>query len=178
MARADLHGFARRLGIAICICLAPAACDQRNDEQQPAPKRFSGVMDDRYYVHPRVSGYGRTVVKGCCTFEIGRAQVTQLPGDVDGRLVRGQGYRLEMAFGNRLAPLGPEFKSSRQRSLDGVNVTEFKAGSQQYAMQATVPLSDEAATQGIDFPQLQAVGRCETAEGCRELERVLGSIRF
>lgn len=172
MGRADLCGLALSVGVLL------AACNQRNDEQQAAPKRFSGVIDDRYYVHPRVRGNGRTVVEGCCTFEIGRAQVTQLPGDVDGRLVRGQGYQLEIAFGNRLAPLGPEFKSSRQRSLDGVNVTEFKAGSQQYAMQATVPLADEAARQGIDFPQIQTVGRCETAEGCRELERVLGSIRF
>lgn len=178
MARVDLHGFAHRLGIAVCICALLAACNRRNDEQQAAPKRFSGVIDDRYYVHPRANGNGRTVVKGCCTFDIGQAQVTQLPGDVDGRLVRGQGYQLEIAFGSRLSPLPPGFRSDRQRRLDGVNVTEFEGGSQRYALQATVPLSDEAARQRIDFPQLQVVGGCETAAGCRELERVLGSIRF
>lgn len=176
MGRDDLHTAAFR-GLALLMVLL-AACNQRGSEQQASSKRFSGAMDDRYYVHPRVPGDGRLVIKGCCTFETAHTEVSQLLGDVDGRLVRGSGYQIEIAFGNRLAPLRPGFRSVGQRRVDGVNVIELKAGPNQYALQASVPLSDEAAKRGIDFPQLQVLGKCETADACRELERVLASIRF
>jgi hypothetical protein len=177
MARANLRGAAVK-GLALSLAILLAACNPRSDEDQTAQKRISSVTDDRYYIHPRVPANDRMVIKGCCTFEIAEAQVTQLPGDVDGRLIRGQGYQAELAFGTRLAALPPGFTRSGHRDLDGVTVTELKSGSQQYALQAIVPLSNQAAKKGIDFPQLQVVGRCETAKGCRELKRVLESIRF
>lgn len=155
-----------------------AACDSGTKESQNPSKRISGVTDGKFYVHPRANSIGNLVVKGCCTFNVGSDTVTQLTGDVDGRLVRGDGFRIEIAFGSRLVPIGPEFTPTGRREIDGVVVTDFKSGPRQLAMAATVPLSREVAEQGIDFPQLRVVGQCNTDDACRRLSEVVDSVRF
>jgi hypothetical protein len=175
MARAEVS--CARLAVAISIATLICSCNQ-NDHQRDRARRISGTVDQRYFVHPTVTGAKRMIVKGCCTFDVGTAEVKQLTGDVDGREVRGEDYRLEITFGFRLGPLPASFQRSTQRTIDGVNVVELRAPPNQFAVEATVPLSNEAAQHGIDFPELQAVGRCDTRRGCDQLQRTLASVRF
>lgn len=178
MDHANLLARSPLLAVGLLVWPFLGSCDMDKEQSKPAPKRFSGVTDDRHYVHPKVSQVGRMVVKGCCSFDFRGAEVSQLLGDVDGRLVRGPGYRIEIAFGHRIAPLGPAFTPAGHRNVDGVSVVFFRAGSRMYALQATIPLSREAVERGIDFPQVQAVGSCDGDEGCQRLKAALDSIRF
>lgn len=162
---------------AASLALLLVSCGQPDEPAQPET-RITGVTDERYYVHPKAEEPGRTVVKGCCTFDLGDAQVTQMTGDVDGRIVRGPGYELEIAFGDWLGPLPKPYEESGERTIDGVKVTEFRGKPRQFALTATVPLSQEAIARRVDFPQLQVSGRCDGPAACARLEMIMRSIRF
>lgn len=155
-----------------------ASCDSQTEQSPSVPKRISGVVDDRYYVHPKITEPGRTGVKGCCSFDLDAAKVTKLLGDIDGRQVEGNGFQMEIAFGSRIPPLNSPFALTERRQIDGVSAAFLQAGSRRYALEATVPLSREAENEKIDFPRLQVVGTCDGTSGCERLADALKSVRF
>ena len=166
----------------LLACIALAGCD-RGSDKEPRSTELSGPVGTELSVHPRNVAGDRLLIAGCCTFDVQDAQVTKLEGDVDGRMVEGNGYRVEISFGNGLARRPLSTTAPSTLNIDDVTLRKFRpasAGQKEpdllYA--AIVPLNAEAQRRRVRSPGLEVRAWCATPAGCQAATRLVEGIRF
>ena len=181
---ADRGNASIKAASALACIAALAGCD-RGSDKEPRPTELSGPVGTEYSIHPRVKVGDRLLIEGCCTFDVGRARITKLEGDVDGHMVEGNGYRVEISFGNGLArrPLSAAVLSTL--SIDGVALSKFRLANPgrkepDLLYTAIVPLDAEAQRRRVRVrsPGLEVRAWCRTAEGCQAATRLIEGVRF
>lgn len=163
-------------------CLALAGCD-RGSDKEPRPTELSGPVGTEYSIHPRNVTGDRLLIAGCCTFDVGRARTTKLEGDVDGRMVEGDGYRVEISFGNGLARRPLSTAALSTLNIDGVTLRKFRPASPgenepELLYAAIIPLDADAQRRRVRSPGLEIRAWCATAASCEAATRMVEGIRF
>ncbi len=162
--------------------IALAGCD-RGSEKEPRPTELSGPVGTEYSIHPRNVAGDRRLIAGCCTFDVGQARITKLEGDVDGRMVEGEGYRVEISFGNGLARRPLSAAAPSTLNIDGVTLRKFRPASPgqkepDLLYAAIVPLDAEAQRRRVRSPGLEVRAWCATTASCQAATRLVEGIRF
>ena len=163
--------------------LVLGACDSPPGGERSDNRQISGPVGTEYSVHPRFQAEGRTIVAGCCSFEAAGASIRRLEGDLDGREVKGPGYRAIISFGNGLARAAAPGAPSSVSLLDGVKLEKRvveggKAGEPRVSYRALVPLDDRAKARNVLEPGLEITGWCDSPSACARLGAILDSMRF
>lgn len=96
------RGVASTGAMVALVAIALASCG-RSSREEPRSIELSGPIGTEHSVHPRHETTGWTILRGCCCFDTSSARVIRLEGDVEGRRIEGDGFWIEVSFGNGIA---------------------------------------------------------------------------
>lgn len=176
------RGYASIKAASLLACVALAGCD-RGSDKEPRSTELSGPVGTEYSIHPRNRGGDRLLIAGCCTFDVGSARIIKLEGDVDGRMVEGDGYRVEISFGNGMARRPLSAATYSTLNIDGVALRRFRPTSHgknepDLLYAAIIPLDAEADRRRVRSPGLEVRAWCTSSERCRAATRMIEGVKF